>query len=83
MASWWEFSEGDLLRVGLAEELPPEPDLSPDATLTEVRPEDSPRRAPPRASPRCASRAATPPPRFPLPRFALPLAPKRRHCLLQ
>ena len=36
MASWWEFSEGDLIRVGLAEELPPEPGLSPDATLTEA-----------------------------------------------
>ena len=32
MASWWEFSEGDLLRVGLAEELPPDPGLPPDAT---------------------------------------------------
>ena len=36
MALWWEFSEGDLIRVGLAEELPPEPGFSPDATLTEA-----------------------------------------------
>ena len=36
MASWWEFSEEDLLRVGLAEDQPPQPDLPPDATLTEA-----------------------------------------------
>ena len=34
--SWWEFSEEDLMRCGMAEELPPQPDLSPDATLTEA-----------------------------------------------
>lgn len=36
MANWWEFSEEDLLRVGLADDQPPQPDLSPDATLTEA-----------------------------------------------
>ena len=59
MAAWWEFSEGDLIRVGLAEELPPEPGLSPDATLTEAfahflerhEGEDAELPLPPRASP--------------------------------
>ena len=59
MASWWEFSEGDLIRVGLAEELPPEPGLSPDATLTEAfahflerhEGDDAELPLPPRASP--------------------------------
>ena len=59
MASWWDFSEGDLIRVGLAEELPPEPGLSPDATLTEAfahflerhEGEDAEPPLPPRVSP--------------------------------
>ena len=35
MASWWDFSEGDLLRCGLLDEPPPPVDVGPDAGITE------------------------------------------------
>ena len=40
MASWWEFSEGDLLRCGLLDE-PPPVDVGPDAGITERLPPSS------------------------------------------
>ena len=72
MASWWEFSEGDLLRVGLAEELPPDPGLPPDATLTEAfarfleRRDGEEDEEPPLPIPRSPPPRAPPPARPPL-----------------
>ena len=36
MAEWWEFTEADRLRVGLLDELPPKPDVAPDASLADA-----------------------------------------------